>query len=256
IHICFLQAFVIRDLSEFASGKLFMCVSTNSRRGIRSCFLPTLTHTVKQTMHQLICIVALRGIKLVSTFDKFCFSRRVLTDFLFTEEVDDNTFCPNATVTRRRKVPAIPLPRGDVNRKRPTVHISRPQDFRPISSIIDTDFLPASQRRVRLYRQGSERPLGFYIRDGTTVRVTPHGLEKVPGIFISRLVPGGLAESTGLLAINDQVLEVNGIEVMGLVPSPSRVLGLLLGHPPDVLPVDLTLSSPQPPITHSPASLT
>ncbi|XP_055768300.1 partitioning defective 6 homolog gamma-like [Salvelinus fontinalis] len=133
------------------------------------------------------------------------------------EEVDDNTFCPNATVTRRRKVPVIPLPRGDVNRKRPTVHISRPQDFRPISSIIDTDFLPASQRRVRLYRQGSERPLGFYIRDGTTVRVTPHGLEKVPGIFISRLVPGGLAESTGLLAINDQVLEVNGIEVMGKV---------------------------------------
>uniref|UniRef100_A0A674C671 Par-6 family cell polarity regulator gamma a n=1 Tax=Salmo trutta TaxID=8032 RepID=A0A674C671_SALTR len=133
------------------------------------------------------------------------------------EEVDDNIFCPNATVTRRRKVPAIPLPRSDVNRKRPTVHISRPQDFRPISSIIDTDFLPASQRRVRLYRQGSEKPLGFYIRDGTTVRVTPHGLEKVPGIFISRLVPGGLAESTGLLAINDQVLEVNGIEVMGKV---------------------------------------
>ncbi|XP_041757757.1 partitioning defective 6 homolog gamma-like [Coregonus clupeaformis] len=133
------------------------------------------------------------------------------------EEVDYNNFCPNATVTRRRKVPVIPLPRGNMNRKRPTVHISRPQDFRPISSIIDTDFLPASQRRVRLYRQGSEKPLGFYIRDGTTVKVTPHGLEKVPGIFISRLVPGGLAESTGLLAINDQVLEVNGIEVMGKV---------------------------------------
>lgn len=38
---------------------------------------------------------------------------------------------------------------------------------------------------------------------------------KVPGIFISRLVPGGLAESTGLLAVNDEVLEVNGIEVTG-----------------------------------------
>jgi hypothetical protein len=37
----------------------------------------------------------------------------------------------------------------------------------------------------------------------------------VPGIFISRLVPGGLAESTGLLAVNDEVLEVNGIEVAG-----------------------------------------
>ena len=38
---------------------------------------------------------------------------------------------------------------------------------------------------------------------------------QVPGIFISRLVPGGLAESTGLLAVNDEVLEVNGIEVAG-----------------------------------------
>lgn len=45
--------------------------------------------------------------------------------------------------------------------------------------------------------------------------MTANGLEKQPGIFISRLVPGGLAESTGLLAVNDEVLEVNGIEVAG-----------------------------------------
>merc|ERR1712142_1274519 len=66
-----------------------------------------------------------------------------------------------------------------------------------------------------LLKHGSDKPLGFYIRDGTSVRVTPQGLEKVPGIFISRLVPGGLAESTGLLAVNDEVLEVHGIEVAG-----------------------------------------
>lgn len=47
------------------------------------------------------------------------------------------------------------------------------------------------------------------------MKVTSHGLEKLPGIFISRLVPGGLAESTGLLAVNDEVIEVNGIEVVG-----------------------------------------
>ena len=46
--------------------------------------------------------------------------------------------------------------------------------------------MPDSCRRVRLLKHGSERPLGFYIRDGTSVRVTPNGLEKVPGIFISR----------------------------------------------------------------------
>jgi len=45
--------------------------------------------------------------------------------------------------------------------------------------------------------------------------MSDNGLEKVPGIFISRLVQGGLAEMTGLLAVNDEVLEVNGIEVNG-----------------------------------------
>lgn len=77
------------------------------------------------------------------------------------------------------------------------------------------DILPDTCRRVRLVKHGSDKPLGFYIRDGTSVRVTPQGLEKGPGIFISRLVPGGLAEGTGLLAVNDEVLEVNGIEVSG-----------------------------------------
>ena len=93
--------------------------------------------------------------------------------------------------------------------------ISNPHDFRQVSAIIDVDLVPETCRRVKLIKYGSDRPLGFYIRDGTSVRVTSAGLEKVPSIFISRLVPGGLAESTGLLAVNDEVLEVNGIEVMG-----------------------------------------
>ncbi|XP_030597130.1 par-6 family cell polarity regulator gamma b [Archocentrus centrarchus] len=128
------------------------------------------------------------------------------------EEVDYTNFATN-TVTRKKK--AVVALRNDVNRKRPHIRIGMPQDFRPVSSIIDVDILPESHRRVRLYRHGSDKPLGFYIRDGVSVRVTPHGLEKVPGIFISRLVPGGLAMSTGLLAVNDEVLEVNGIEVTG-----------------------------------------
>ena len=98
---------------------------------------------------------------------------------------------------------------------KPMIAISQPSEFRQVSAIIDVDIVPETCRRVRLLKHGSEKPLGFYIRDGTSVRVTPAGLEKVPGIFISRLVPGGLAESTGLLAVNDEVLEVNGIEVAG-----------------------------------------
>ncbi|KAJ8870598.1 hypothetical protein PR048_029621 [Dryococelus australis] len=100
---------------------------------------------------------------------------------------------------------------GSQNLARLAVNVNVTQ----VSAIIDVDIVPETCRRVRLLKHGSDKPLGFYIRDGTSVRVTPAGLEKVPGIFISRLVPGGLAESTGLLAVNDEVLEVNGIEVAG-----------------------------------------
>ena len=82
-----------------------------------------------------------------------------------------------------------------------------------VSQIIDVDIVPQTCRRVRLLKHGSDK--GFYIRDGTSVKITANGIEKQPGIFISRLVPGGLAESTGLLAVNDKVLEVNGIKVHG-----------------------------------------
>ena len=98
---------------------------------------------------------------------------------------------------------------------RANISISGPDEFRVVSAIVDADLLPDTVRRVKLLKHTSDRPLGFYIRDGTSVRVTPYGLEKVPGIFISRLVPGGLAEGTGLLAVNDEILEVNGIEVIG-----------------------------------------
>ena len=105
--------------------------------------------------------------------------------------------------------------RGRRGPPRPSIAIGAPVDFRVVSAIVDADLLPDTVRRVKLLKHSSDRPLGFYIRDGTSVRVTAHGLEKVPGIFISRLVPGGLAEGTGLLAVNDEILEVNGIEVIG-----------------------------------------
>lgn len=98
--------------------------------------------------------------------------------------------------------------------KGPRPSIGMPEDFRQVSSIIDVDVVPSTCRRVRIVKHGSDRPLGFYIRDGTYRRMNAQGqLEMVTGIFISRLVPGGLAESTGLLAVNDEVIEVNGIQV-------------------------------------------
>lgn len=92
--------------------------------------------------------------------------------------------------------------------------IGMPEDFRQVSSIIDVDIVPDTCRRVRIVKHGSDKPLGFYIRDGIYKRLNAQGqIELVTGIFISRIVAGGLAESTGLLAVNDEVLEVNGIQV-------------------------------------------
>ncbi|EDV29093.1 uncharacterized protein TRIADDRAFT_14573, partial [Trichoplax adhaerens] len=105
--------------------------------------------------------------------------------------------------------------KGNKKSKLNSLQISLPSDFRKVSSIVDADVLPVTQRRVKLVRGNSSKPLGFYIRDGISIRVTSNGIEKVPGIFISRLISGGLAASTGLLAVNDEVLEVNGIEVAG-----------------------------------------
>lgn len=93
--------------------------------------------------------------------------------------------------------------------------ISLPADFRPVSAIIDVDILPETLRRVRLHNPGGNKLLGFYIRTGVRLHMTDSQADQVRGISIHRLVPGGLAEMTGLLAVDDEILEVNGIEVAG-----------------------------------------
>lgn len=92
--------------------------------------------------------------------------------------------------------------------------IGEPEDFRQVSSIIDADILPDTRRRVVLKRGTSDKPLGFFIRDGFYITMNSDGVaSRNHGIFISRLIPGGLADSTNLLAENDEILEVNGVEV-------------------------------------------
>lgn len=125
------------------------------------------------------------------------------------------TWCIYCCIDLMRREMELREKRGKKGTPRTNIAIGAPVDFRVVSAIVDADLLPDTVRRVKLLKHSSDRPLGFYIRDGTSVRVTAHGLEKVPGIFISRLVPGGLAEGTGLLAVNDEILEVNGIEVIG-----------------------------------------
>uniref|UniRef100_A0A5K3EK41 PDZ domain-containing protein n=1 Tax=Mesocestoides corti TaxID=53468 RepID=A0A5K3EK41_MESCO len=121
---------------------------------------------------------------------------------------------PSGTVFLRKKPAELVRSIGSERPKPGHQSIILCDDFHKVSSIIDDGTVPECMRRVRLIRTGS-KPLGFYIRDGFSIRATPTGVQHVPGIFISRLLPGGLAESTGLLAVKDEVIEVNGIEVFG-----------------------------------------
>uniref|UniRef100_A0A0N5A7A9 Partitioning defective 6 homolog beta n=1 Tax=Parastrongyloides trichosuri TaxID=131310 RepID=A0A0N5A7A9_PARTI len=118
------------------------------------------------------------------------------------------------TLDRKRKGISMILP---VTPKPQRLYsISNPADFRQVSAIIDVDIIPDTLRRIRISKHGNnDRALGFYIRNGKTVRISNQNVIHTNGIFISRLLEGGLAESTGLLAVNDEVLEVNGISVDG-----------------------------------------
>ncbi|XP_008054685.1 partitioning defective 6 homolog gamma [Carlito syrichta] len=123
----------------------------------------------------------------INNDDNFCkavsSANPLLRVFIQKREEADHYNFGAGTLSRKKK--ALVALRDEGLRRRAHLDIGLPHDFRPVSSIIDVDVLPETHRRVRLYRHGCQRPLGFYIRDGASVRVTPHGLEKVPGIFIS-----------------------------------------------------------------------
>ncbi|XP_072202619.1 partitioning defective 6 homolog alpha isoform X2 [Excalfactoria chinensis] len=174
-----------------------------------------------QNVHQIPCLDVLLGYTDVhgdllpinndDNYHKALSSANPLLRVIIQKKESDAGVFASNSLQRKKKG----LLRPAHCRAKPHLLIGMPQDFRQISSIIDVDILPETHRRVRLHKHGSDKPLGFYIRDGVSVRVAPQGVEKVPGIFISRLVKGGLAESTGLLAVSDEILEVNGIDVAG-----------------------------------------
>ncbi|XP_011311698.1 protein lap4 isoform X2 [Fopius arisanus] len=69
--------------------------------------------------------------------------------------------------------------------------------------------LPVIIEDVILLKEGS---LGFSIIGGTDHSCTPFG-SKEPGIFVSHVVPGGIAAKSGKLRMGDRILKVNGTDV-------------------------------------------
>ena len=106
----------------------------------------------------------------------------IFSNQIFLSPLLDGTYGyfpgPNATAKKNFLGTLLPSSSSSHSSK-PRLAISAPEDFRQVSSIIDVDIVPDTCRRVRLVKHGSDKPLGFYIRDGTSVRVTAHGVEKV-----------------------------------------------------------------------------
>uniref|UniRef100_A0A2A4JN16 PDZ domain-containing protein n=1 Tax=Heliothis virescens TaxID=7102 RepID=A0A2A4JN16_HELVI len=90
---------------------------------------------------------------------------------------------------------------------------------------------------VTLVKEGGS--LGFSIIGGTDHSCVPFG-GKEPGIFISHVVPGGVAARSGKLRMGDRLLKVNGVELTGathrdavqLLLQPGATLTLTVRHDP------------------------
>ncbi|XP_018372032.1 PREDICTED: protein lap4 isoform X4 [Trachymyrmex cornetzi] len=100
-----------------------------------------------------------------------------------------------------------PAPRHSVSQTTPTNNVGS------ASMTPHVEPRPASPQEdiqdVVLVKEGS---LGFSIIGGTDHSCTPFGA-KEPGIFISHVVPGGIAAKSGKLRMGDRILKVNGTDV-------------------------------------------
>ena len=67
---------------------------------------------------------------------------------------------------------------------------------------------------MTLKRQGNAS-LGFSIIGGTDHSCVPFGVDE-PGVFISHLVPDGIAASCGKIRFGDRILKVNGEDITTL----------------------------------------
>ncbi|CAH2981809.1 unnamed protein product [Chilo suppressalis] len=90
---------------------------------------------------------------------------------------------------------------------------------------------------VTLVKDGGS--LGFSIIGGTDHSCIPFG-GKEPGIFVSHVVPGGVAARSGKLRMGDRIIKVNGNELTGvthreavqLLLQPGPTLSLTVRHDP------------------------
>ncbi|XP_075975783.1 scribble planar cell polarity protein isoform X4 [Anticarsia gemmatalis] len=142
-------------------------------------------------------------------------------------------------VTVERAPPAglLPPPPAALGRVTETITKSTFTET-TVTRITDNQLVaPLIIEDVTLYKEGGS--LGFSIIGGTDHSCVPFG-GKEPGIFISHVVPGGVAARSGKLRMGDRLLKVNGTELHGathrdavqLLLQPGPTLALTVRHDP------------------------
>ncbi|KAL9696075.1 hypothetical protein quinque_015360 [Culex quinquefasciatus] len=130
-------------------------------------------------------------------------------------QVEAGEHGPSVTVTVQKAVPDVPmLPPAPTELGTVTETITKSTFTETVMTRVTDNRLlePLISEEVVLPKdQGS---LGFSIIGGTDHSCTPFGAHE-PGIFISHIVPGGIAALSGKLRMGDRILKVNGTDVTG-----------------------------------------
>ena len=93
----------------------------------------------------------------------------------------------------------------------------------PIPTPIPTPEVPKETQVVEVTLHKKGRGLGFSIAGGHNNR----HVDGDDGIFITKIIEGGVADENGTLAVNDRILSVNGKSMVGI--SHENAVGILKG---------------------------
>ncbi|GAB0093092.1 protein lap4 [Sergentomyia squamirostris] len=128
-------------------------------------------------------------------------------------DVKETEHGPSVTVTVKKGCPDVPmLPPAPTELGKVTETITKSTFTETVMTRVTDNRLaePLISEDVTLPKnQGS---LGFSIIGGTDHSCVPFGAHE-PGIFISHVVPGGIAALSGKIRMGDRILKVNGTDV-------------------------------------------
>ncbi|XP_031624890.1 protein lap4 isoform X3 [Contarinia nasturtii] len=120
---------------------------------------------------------------------------------------------PSVTVTVKKGVPDMPmLPPAPTELGKVTETITKSTFTETVMTRVTDNHLGEALISEEVILPKNKGSLGFSIIGGTDHSCVPFGANE-PGIFISHVVPGGVAADCGKLRMGDRLLKVNDIDV-------------------------------------------